>query len=89
MTRAFDRLSPSFRKRLEGLRAVHTTAKPMERELRDNGLNANLRRGITKSIHPVVTVHPVTGQKALLSVKKKKYFLPFLFTVTLPKFIET
>lgn len=65
MTRAFERLSPSFRKRLEGLRAVHTTAKPMERELRDNGAQANLRRGITKAIHPVVTVHPVTGKKAL------------------------
>lgn len=65
MTRAFERLSPSFRKRLEGLRAVHTTAKPMERELRDFGANATLKRGITKAIHPVITVHPVTGKKAL------------------------
>lgn len=65
MTRAFERLSPSFRKRLEGLRAVHTMAKPMEREIRDNGANATLKRGITESIHPVVTFHPVTGQKAL------------------------
>lgn len=63
--RAFERLSPSFRKRLEGLNAVHTTANPIMRELRDNGNQAVLRRPITKSIHPVVTVHPVTKQKAL------------------------
>jgi sulfonate dioxygenase len=65
MTRAFDRLSPSFRKRLEGLQAIHTTANPIMREIRDNGNQAVLRRPITKSIHPVVTVHPVTKQKAL------------------------
>jgi sulfonate dioxygenase len=65
MTRAYERLSPSFRKRLEGLNAVHTTANPILREIRDNGDSAVLRRGITKSIHPVVTVHPVTKKKAL------------------------
>ncbi len=63
--RAFDRLSPSFRKRLEGLKALHTTANPIAREIRDNGDAAVLRRPITKSVHPVVTVHPVTKQKAL------------------------
>jgi sulfonate dioxygenase len=61
MTRAFSRLSPSFRKRLEGLTAVHTAANPIAREIRDNGAAANIRR----SIHPVVTLHPVTGEKAL------------------------
>lgn len=65
MGRAFERLSPSFRKRLEGLRAIHTTANPIMREIRDNGNLAVLRRPITKSTHPVVTVHPVTKQKAL------------------------
>lgn len=65
MGRAFERLSPSFRKRLEGLNAVHTTTNPVLREIRDNGDLAVLRRPISKSIHPVVTVHPVTKQKAL------------------------
>ena len=65
MARAFERLSPSFRKRLEGLKAIHTTANPIMREIRDNGNLAVLRRPITKSIHPVVTIHPVTKQKAL------------------------
>ena len=65
MTRAFDRLSPSFRKRLEGLKAVHTTANPIMREIRDNGADSVLRRPITRTIHPVVVVHPITKRKAL------------------------
>jgi sulfonate dioxygenase len=91
MTRAFDRLSPSFRKRLEGLNALHTTANPIARELRDNGDLAVLRRPITSSIHPVVTVHPVTGKKALFvnssytqrimgwDDEESDYMLKFLF----------
>jgi sulfonate dioxygenase len=91
MTRAFSRLSPSFRKRLEGLTAVHTTANPIAREIRDNGAAANIRRPITRSIHPVVTVHPVTGEKALFvnssytqsivgwDEEESDYLLKFLF----------
>ena len=63
--RAFEKLSPKFRKRLEGLMAVHTTANPVMREIRDNGDQSVLRRGILRNVHPVVTKHPVTGQKAL------------------------
>jgi sulfonate dioxygenase len=63
--RAFSKLSPKFRKRLEGLRAVHTTANAVSREIRDNGDKSVIRRPVTRSIHPVVTVHPVTKQKAL------------------------
>ncbi|KAF2636340.1 taurine catabolism dioxygenase [Massarina eburnea CBS 473.64] len=91
MHQAFMRLSPSFRKRLEGLNAIHTTANPIMREIRDNGNLAVLRRPITKSIHPVVTVHPVTGQKALFvnssytqsivgwDEEESDYMLKFLF----------
>ncbi|KAK5742618.1 hypothetical protein LTR17_003149 [Elasticomyces elasticus] len=63
--RAYQSLSPSFRKRLEGLWAVHSTQKAVSRELRDNGNSSVMRKPITRSIHPVVTVHPVTGEKAL------------------------
>jgi len=45
--------------------AVHTTADPILREIRDNGNNSVLRRPITRNVHPVVTLHPVTKQKAL------------------------
>jgi sulfonate dioxygenase len=91
MTRAFERLSPSFRKRLEGLNAIHTTANPIARELRDNGDLAVLRRPISKAVHPVVTVHPVTKQKALFvnssytqrivgwDDEESDYMLKFLF----------
>ncbi|RAO73370.1 uncharacterized protein BHQ10_009382 [Talaromyces amestolkiae] len=91
MTRAFERLSPSFRKRLEGLQALHTTAGPVSRELRDNGNGAVLRRPINSAIHPVVTVHPVTGKKALFvnssyteriigwDDEESEYLLRFLF----------
>ncbi|RDW65331.1 hypothetical protein BP5796_10023 [Coleophoma crateriformis] len=63
--RAFSKLSPLFRKRLEGLKAVHTTANAVSRELRDNGDKSVVRRPITRSVHPVVTVHPVTGERNL------------------------
>ncbi|KAJ5394826.1 uncharacterized protein N7487_009129 [Penicillium crustosum] len=91
MTRAFDRLSPSFRKRLEGLKAVHTTANPIMREIRDNGAESVLRRPITRTIHPVVVVHPVTKKKALFvnssytqsivgwDEEESDYMLKFLF----------
>ncbi|KAH8881763.1 putative alpha-ketoglutarate-dependent sulfonate dioxygenase [Thozetella sp. PMI_491] len=91
MTRAYERLSPSFRKRLEGLMALHTTANPIAREIRDNGNLAVLRRPITKSVHPVVAVHPVTKKKALFvnssytqrimgwDDEESDYLLKFLF----------
>lgn len=35
------------------------------REIRDNGDKTVLRRPVTRTVHPVVTVHPVTGRKNL------------------------
>lgn len=64
-TRAFSKLSPVFRKRLEGLWAVHSTGNAVARELRDNGDKSVVRRPVTTAVHPVVTIHPVTGEKAL------------------------
>lgn len=71
--------------------ALHTTANPIAREIRDNGDAAVLRRPITKAIHPVVIVHPVTKQKALFvnssytqrimgwDDEESDYLLKFLF----------
>lgn len=64
-TRTFTKLSPLFRKRLEGLNAVHTTTNAVSRELRDKGNSSVLRRPVTQNTHPVVTVHSVTGEKNL------------------------
>ncbi|CAG8978795.1 hypothetical protein HYALB_00011060 [Hymenoscyphus albidus] len=63
--RAFMKLSPKFRSRVEGLKAVHTTAAQLSREIEDNKEKSTVRRPVTTSIHPVVTVHPVTGAKNL------------------------
>lgn len=59
---AYRRLSPEFRKRLHGLRVVHSAVEQAD--------NSRLRGGIVRrepvtSIHPLVRTHPATGEKAL------------------------
>ncbi|KAF8175557.1 hypothetical protein BJ912DRAFT_988257 [Pholiota molesta] len=59
---AYNRLSPEFKKRLEGLRAVHSAVRQAEDSKERNG---PVRREPVETEHPVVRVHPVTGEKAL------------------------
>ncbi|KAF8154907.1 hypothetical protein B0H34DRAFT_660634, partial [Crassisporium funariophilum] len=59
---AYNRLSLEFQKRLEGLRAVHSAVYQAEFSRKRNG---PVRREPVESEHPVVRVHPVTGEKAL------------------------
>lgn len=61
---AFESLSPRFRKRLEGLTAIHSNNDGVSQELK-NGDNAVMRREELVQEHPVVIIHPVTGKKAL------------------------
>lgn len=61
---AFKSLSPRFRKRLEGLTAIHTNNDGVTQELK-NGEAAVMRRQELIQEHPVVIVHPVTKEKAL------------------------
>lgn len=61
---AYKSLSPRFRKRLEGLTAIHSNNDGVTQE-RKNGSNAVMRRQELQAEHPVVIVHPVTGEKAL------------------------
>lgn len=61
---AYKSLSPGFRKRLEGLMALHSNVDGVTAEMK-NGEKAVLRKGVVQSVHPVVIVHPVTGEKAL------------------------
>lgn len=60
---AYQALSPRFRKRLEGLTAIHANHDGVAQE-RQNA-DAVMRRAELASEHPVVIVHPVTGAKAL------------------------
>ncbi|KAG7795457.1 hypothetical protein KL929_003808 [Ogataea haglerorum] len=62
---AYERLSPKFRKRLEGLRAVHCNVGVANAEISNNGMSAIQRRDICRTEHPAVVVHPVTKKKAL------------------------
>lgn len=62
MVQAYKRLSPEFRKRLHGLKAVHSGIEQINASLNRGGIAR--REGIT-SEHPIVRTHPVTGEKAL------------------------
>ncbi|KAI0296758.1 hypothetical protein B0F90DRAFT_1669735 [Multifurca ochricompacta] len=59
---AYNRLSPQFQKRLEGLRAVHSGVPQAERS---RAQGRPMRREGIETEHPIVRQHPVTGEKAL------------------------
>lgn len=85
---AYDRLSPAWKKFVEGLYAVHSGAEQVEEAHRAGHVS---RRKTYKSIHPVVRTHPVTGWKALyvqpgftrhivgMTKRESKAVLDFLF----------
>jgi taurine dioxygenase len=67
MYAAYDALSPGMKQMLDGLRAVHSSAradvsKTREDRIRDSGADAETEY---VSEHPVVRTHPETGRKAL------------------------
>ncbi|KAI0407695.1 hypothetical protein F4802DRAFT_552990 [Xylaria palmicola] len=59
---AYERLSEPIKTLLEGLRAEHSGFPQAEKARRDGKF---VRREPVKSEHPVVRIHPVTGEKAL------------------------
>ncbi|KAH7308438.1 hypothetical protein B0I35DRAFT_491543 [Stachybotrys elegans] len=87
---AFKSLSPRFRKRLEGLTAIHSNNDGVAQELK-NGNGAVMRRAQLEQEHPVVILHPVTEEKALyvnpvytkrivgFDQEESDYLLKFLF----------
>lgn len=60
---AFKALSPRFRKRLEGLTAIHSNNDGVTQEMKNR--DAVMRREELINEHPVVIVHPVAKEKAL------------------------
>jgi len=85
---AYNRLSPEFKKRLHGLKALHSGFEQAENSRKRGGV---VRRDPVSNVHPVVRTHPVTGEKALfvnpqftrkiLGFKKEEsdYLLNFLY----------
>ncbi|KAI5851665.1 hypothetical protein DFP73DRAFT_164137 [Morchella snyderi] len=61
-TEAYRRLSPAFRSMLEELRATHSSEKMCGFARATGGL---CRKDPVRSTHPIIRVHPVTGEKAI------------------------
>jgi hypothetical protein len=88
---AYERLSEPIQRLLEGLRAEHSGFPQAEDAVRDG---KHVRRAPVISKHPIVRVHPVTGEKALfinpgftkriegLKDEESEALLKLLFTVS-------
>lgn len=61
-TEAYKRLSPAFRERLHGLKAVHSSFEQHAESVSRGGPS---RRPPTLTEHPIVRRHPVTGEEML------------------------
>lgn len=85
---AYKRLSPEFQKRLEGLHALHSSVNQAQNSAGHGGIQ---RREPLEHIHPLVRVHPATGEKVLyvnkpftrriveLKHQESEYLLKFLY----------
>jgi taurine dioxygenase len=68
MYAAYDALAPDVKRKIDGLRAVNTSAladvsKTREDRMRDHGGATDDKEYV--AVHPVVRTHPETGRKAL------------------------
>ncbi|KAL8722093.1 MAG: hypothetical protein Q9225_001337 [Loekoesia sp. 1 TL-2023] len=62
MVEAYKRLSPGFRERLHGLKAVHSGIEQAgSAQMRES----HVRREPVSHVHPLIRTHPATGEKAL------------------------
>ena len=68
MVAAYEALSPAMQEALEGLRAVHDIAVPVQRALHYGSSKLSVEEARSQYppvTHPVVRTHPITGRKAL------------------------
>jgi taurine dioxygenase len=97
-TRAYDALSSTMKRMLDGLVAVHDTSKTFSRGAYPSESHPEAGQTPT-AIHPVVRTHPETGRKALfvnaaftlrvkgLRPKESEALLDFLYEhITTPEF---
>ncbi|ODV77915.1 alpha-ketoglutarate catabolism dioxygenase [Suhomyces tanzawaensis NRRL Y-17324] len=88
-TEAYKRLSPALQQRLAGLHVLHTSADQASNSRREGGIE---RRKPVSNIHPLIRVHPATGEKSIylnrpfsrriveLKEEESAYLLNFLYT---------
>ena len=62
MAEAYNRLSPEFRKRLHGLKAVHSGHEQVQASIARGSI---ARREPVSNVHPLIRTHPATGEKAI------------------------
>lgn len=68
MVRAYELLSPAFKRALEGLEAVHDITGPLVRAIESGksiGDLASVRAAWPDEVHPVVCTHPDSGRRFL------------------------
>ena len=65
MYRAYERLSPEWKSRIEPLRAVHNLDFSRSRRHGENPMTDEQRAAVPPVDHPVVRVHPETGRRCL------------------------
>ncbi|ODV94905.1 hypothetical protein PACTADRAFT_43257 [Pachysolen tannophilus NRRL Y-2460] len=59
---AYERLSPTFQKMLDGLKVIHSSVDQANDSAKNGGIE---RRAHVNSIHPLVRYHPVLKKKCL------------------------
>jgi taurine dioxygenase len=62
---AYQHLSPEVQQFIDGLHAVHHNQLPIARGEMTSGLAKQFASSDIRSVHPVVRVHPETGEKAI------------------------
>ncbi|MEZ5850623.1 MAG: TauD/TfdA family dioxygenase [Hyphomicrobiaceae bacterium] len=65
MYAAYDALSPEWKQRLEGLKAVHNLDFSRTRRHGHEPMTAEQRAKVPPVAHPIVRVHPETGRRAI------------------------
>lgn len=66
-TAAYDALSPSMKKRIDGLQAVHSILRRLDKT-QQSGIKKDYSSAVKsdpEATHPLVRTHPVTGRKCL------------------------
>jgi alpha-ketoglutarate-dependent taurine dioxygenase len=62
---AYEQLSPEVQRFIDGLHAVHHNVLPLARGEMPSGLANKFASSDLRAVHPVVRVHPETGEKVV------------------------